>query len=136
LRIYRCPSDPTTSGDPFYGPCSYPTNNLLCATRVRIPESVPRGTAETILFAEKYGACSYWAMVWGREVPWYVADETFGFQVQPQSCDPKLPQTPHREGIQTGMLDGSVRMFARDTNPRIWFVANAPAHLQDTGGEP
>jgi hypothetical protein len=101
-----------------------------------MPESVPRGTAETILFAEKYGACSYWAMVWGREVPWYVADKTSGFQMQPQTCDPKLPQTPHREAIQAGMLDGSVRMFARDTDPRIWFAANNPAQLGANGSDP
>jgi hypothetical protein len=101
-----------------------------------MPESVPRGTAETILLAEKYGACSYWAMVWGREVPWYVADEASGFQNQPQTCDPKLPQTPHREGIQAGMLDGSVRMFARDTHPRIWFAANNPAEPEGNGSDP
>ena len=29
MRVYRCPADATQTGDPFYGPGNYATNNLL-----------------------------------------------------------------------------------------------------------
>src|SRR5215472_5119981 len=71
----------TTPSDTFYGPGNYATNNLLVGTRVRLgnspsadPDACPDGTSNTVLFAEKYAACSYWALQSGREVPWYVAD--------------------------------------------------------------
>jgi hypothetical protein len=124
LKTFRCPSDPTTSGDPFYGPGNYATNNLICAKRTRLAHDFPNGTSGTILFAEKYGACSYWALAEGREVPWYVADELSGFQIRPLECDPSLPQSPHRGCIQVSMADGSARSVASSTSPAAWYAMN------------
>jgi hypothetical protein len=58
-----------------------------------------------LLFAEKYGACSYWAMTDGEQTPWYLADANSGYQVRPAACDPALRQMPHRCGIPVGMDD-------------------------------
>lgn len=87
IKLYVCPADPSsTSGQytrdgtfgteaksridalpnpngnpPYYGPSSYCSNNLLFNTRVRLPGSIPAGTSNTIMFAEKFQATSYWA---------------------------------------------------------------------------
>lgn len=89
--------------------------------------------AHTVLFAEKYAACSFWALAEGEAVPWYEADPTSGFQVRPAVCDPRLPQTPHSEGIQVGMADGSVRLVGRGLSPAIWYAAQTPAGGEEWG---
>jgi hypothetical protein len=38
-------------------------------------------------------------------------------------CDPRLPGTPHRAGMQVAMADGSVRVFAPDTTPWVFWSA-------------
>jgi len=40
-----------------------------------------------------------------------------------QPCDPRLPGTPHRGGMQVVMMDGSVRVFTTDTNPTVFWSA-------------
>jgi prepilin-type processing-associated H-X9-DG protein len=108
----------------------------LVQNRVSLtPESVPDGLAFTILFAEKYAACSYWALTSGRQVPWYVATPSSGFQVTPEQCDASLPQTPHRAGINVAMGDGSVRLVSPAVSPRTWFAANTPAGGEHLGKE-
>jgi hypothetical protein len=136
LKIYRCPTDPTTSGDPFFGPCSYPTNNLICAKRTKIPLDFPGGTSRALLFAEKYGACSYWALTEGREVPWYVANEVSGFQIRPQECDPTLPQSPHRGCINVATADGATRTVYGSVSPHVWYEMNTTAGCDDLGEAP
>jgi prepilin-type processing-associated H-X9-DG protein len=42
-------------------------------------------------------------------------------------CDPRLPGTPHRRGMQVAMADGSVRIFTRETDPRVFWAACMPA---------
>jgi hypothetical protein len=137
VRIYRCPADPTTTGNASFGPGNYVTNNLLFKDRVRYeakslpdgttqPSSFPKGTAYTILFAEKYAECSFWAVTSGPQVPWYGAHETSGFQVLPERCDPTLPQTPHHSGMQVVMADGSARHVSPSIDPGMWYAANNP----------
>ena len=95
-----------------------------------------RRAAYTVLFAEKYAACSYWALTDGREVPWYTADPSSGFQVRPPVCDPALPQTPHPAGMPVGMADGSVRLVGRSVSPATWYAAHTPAGGEKLGSEP
>ncbi|MDY3559326.1 hypothetical protein R5W23_000317 [Gemmata sp. JC673] len=42
-----------------------------------------------------------------------------------QPCDPRLPGTPHRTGMPTAMSDGSVRVFAREVDPGVFWSACA-----------
>jgi hypothetical protein len=42
-------------------------------------------------------------------------------------CDPRLPGTPHRQGMQTILADGSVRVFGPDTSPWVFWAACTPA---------
>jgi len=43
-----------------------------------------------------------------------------------QPCDPRLPGTPHRGGMQAAMADASVRVFALDTSPWVFWSACPP----------
>jgi hypothetical protein len=45
---------------------------------------------------------------------------------QGQSCDPRLPGSPHRAGMQATMTDGSARVFAPDTEPWVFWTACSP----------
>ncbi|HEX5269945.1 MAG TPA: H-X9-DG-CTERM domain-containing protein [Gemmataceae bacterium] len=74
-------------------------------------------------------------MTEGEPVPWYVADPKSGFQTRPVRCDPALPQTPHRAGIQVGMADGSVRLMATGTDPAVWYAAHSATSPGDTDWE-
>jgi hypothetical protein len=121
LRGFRCPADATVTGDPGYGPGNYASNHLLLRQRLQLNTLADRGTSNVLLFAEKYAACSYWALTEGEQAPWYLPDANSGFQVRPAACDPALPQTPHRAGIQVGMADASVRTLPPDTDPREWL---------------
>ncbi len=38
-------------------------------------------------------------------------------------CDPRLPGTPHKAGMNVAMADGSVRVFAPDTEPWVFWAA-------------
>ena len=40
-----------------------------------------------------------------------------------QACDPRLPGTPHRGGLQAAMGDGSVRVFAPGTDAWVFWAA-------------
>ena len=42
-------------------------------------------------------------------------------------CDPRMPGTPHRRGLQAAMADGSVRVFGSDTSPWAFWAACDPA---------
>ncbi len=89
-----------------------------------------------MLFAEKYAACSYWALAKGECVPWYVPTPTTGFQVRPEECDPTMPQSPHLMGIQIGLADGSVRTVPAGTSSRTWFAAHTAAGGEELGEGP
>jgi hypothetical protein len=41
-------------------------------------------------------------------------------------CDPGLPGTPHRLGMQAVMADGSLRVFGPDTSPWVFWTACEP----------
>jgi hypothetical protein len=137
LKGFRCPADQTTSGDPFYGPGNYASNNLVLVRRVRIgPDDFPDGTEYTVLFAEKYAACSYWALAQGECVPWYVPTPASGFQQRPQECDPTMPQTAHRSGIMVGLANGSTRLVPNSVSPATWYAAHTAAGGETLGEGP
>jgi hypothetical protein len=43
-----------------------------------------------------------------------------------QACDPRLPGSPHRAGLQVALADGSVRVFAPDTSAWVFWSACLP----------
>jgi prepilin-type processing-associated H-X9-DG protein len=48
-------------------------------------------------------------------------------------CDPRLPATPHRAGLNVAMADGSVRTFAPDTPEWLFWAACTPAGQEAQG---
>jgi prepilin-type processing-associated H-X9-DG protein len=80
--MFICPSDPTIPNGPPTanangltaaggdwptgtgngGPGNYASNNLIMNQVAKLPGSFPDGTSNTVLFAEKYAACSWWAL--------------------------------------------------------------------------
>jgi prepilin-type N-terminal cleavage/methylation domain-containing protein len=138
IASFRCPGDPSTSRG-ANGPGNYATNDLLFHsnagnTRVTL-STIPDGASNTILFAEKYAACSNWASVAdGAPVncykPAYMAKAgaPYPFQVNPpvNQCDCAVPQTSHGHVIQVGMGDGSVRGVHSNISSAIWYAGNDP----------
>jgi prepilin-type processing-associated H-X9-DG protein len=63
-----------------------------------------------------------------KDAPPQAAD--FPTPIQPlrkdQPCDPRLPGSMHNAGMQVAMADGSVRTFAADTEPWVFWSACAP----------
>jgi prepilin-type N-terminal cleavage/methylation domain-containing protein len=176
VATFVCPSDPSVGSSGTvkdadgtdWGAASYAANvQVFCKVNpdatlddpqfyARIPASIPDGTSNTILFAEKYALCSnsnypvggnlwaYW--VTGGEVSplhpgfaisWngYSIGPGSKFQPQPRpfvgNCDPTLASSPHSGGIHVGMGDASVRFLTNGISPYTWWYLCTPA-----GGEP
>src|SRR5262249_3923040 len=155
VKTYLCPSDPSVGSPgglgPSWAPGDYAGNYRVFGTGGpqtgqglgRIPTSIPDGTSNTILFAEKYARCHDQGTAWARidTDPW---QPTFGvfvfgpasrFQVRPtpfdgSACDPRLASTPHGSGMQVCLADGSVRSLMAGISPQTWWAACTPA-----GGE-
>ena len=137
IKMFRCPTDPSRTNSATYGAGNYASNNLLFNNPVKIPGSLPDGTSNTVMFAEKYAACSYWANPSTdptTTVPWYIATTATGIQVVPTACNNILPSTPHPGGIQTALGDGSVRTVSSSMSPTTWFAANTPNGGEILGG--
>jgi hypothetical protein len=179
VKKFICPSDP--SARPLDGMCtngwagsSYGANFLVFANpdpadiddpdglglhgtegawgaQLNIPEGFPKGTAHTILFAEKYVSCGD-STVWGAnragsawawpnhdvrfapavamEYPWKDAT-TLQVQPVPTACDYRRAQTGHSYGMEIGMVDGS----GRSVSPRVLATIYQRA-MQPHGNEP
>jgi prepilin-type N-terminal cleavage/methylation domain-containing protein len=127
----------STSNGPDYSP--------------RLEADFPDGTSSTILVTEKYARCSnpdyplggnFWATypydpsilaflpAYGVPLNGYSTGPASKFQTRPTpfagKCDPTLASSPHPGGIQTGMVDGSVRRLADSITPFTWWYLTTP----------
>jgi prepilin-type N-terminal cleavage/methylation domain-containing protein len=168
LKVFACPSDPSVGDGRVYdergtgwGGSSYAINSWLYSTvgprgnfvapagGARIPSSIPDGTSNTMLHAEKYTNCtnadnlfggSSWSYDRLDDDAWYlwagslVANAQSMFLRQPTpfqgNCDPTLFSTPHPGGMVVSLCDGSVRTVSASISPTTWWYVNTPA-----GGE-
>jgi len=150
VKLFECPSDPTIPGLTTYpagcyvtnGNTAYPgsgTASSLFATNV-VLTNIPDGTAYTVMFAEKYGACSSWSQTGslatqpipgagngtvvttqGGWNPSYVMAPTAGVIPPPARTtqdvlDCSLPHSGHPGGINVGMCDGSAKTVPPTVN--------------------
>jgi prepilin-type processing-associated H-X9-DG protein len=173
VDVYICPADPSVPGTRqalcsmgnTWGVASYAANvQVVCRVdslgRLRstqhyaqLPASVPDGTSNTLLLAEKYAQCfntyypyggNYWAYYFtgsshlqpyhpGYAVSWnsWSIGPLSKFQVQPRpyngNCDPTLASTPHSGGMHSAFVDGSVRFLAATITPYTWWYLCTPA---------
>ena len=141
VEAYLCPSDTSGGASHVYqgwlATCSYAANYLLFepegATLMRIPD----GLANTFMFSERYQICKNEPCAWAYTgetnwAPLFAYSNHGKFQIMPtqEQCDPSLPQTAHRTGIQVAMCDGSVHNLAPTMRAQTWYYACTPA-----GGE-
>lgn len=169
IPIYVCPSDPTAgpalADDQVrvFATCSYAGNaQVLCQVNQAgvltwvenkaTLNSIPDGTSNTILFAEKYARCTNALNPWrvggtcwaysqigpparpmhpGFAISWTAASigESSIFQVQPDpaDCDPTRTSTAHRGGMQVVLADASVRQLSPAIGGGTWWALCTPA---------
>jgi prepilin-type N-terminal cleavage/methylation domain-containing protein len=149
VKTYLCPSDPTTSSSGFpntngwAAAGNYGANYLIFggwnSPLPAIPRTFTDGTSNTIMFAEKYGACgpasatvnSFWDDWGGGNTAVFMRDCVGGnckFQVQPTqaNCVPALAQTPHTGGMLVTLGDASVRVLNNGMSGNTFYYACTP----------
>jgi prepilin-type N-terminal cleavage/methylation domain-containing protein len=149
-KVARCPSDTTVPANGLvhnaWGPTNYVANYHALAganaARYRVwagpvpLTSATDGLTNTVLFAEAYADCdrigrialhSWWYHNFGLD--WYQQPNTFPFQSRPlkRDCVNWQTQAIHHAGIQTALLDGSVRTVRDGVRPATWAAALLPA---------
>src|SRR5207248_9775903 len=108
---------------------------------VSLANGFPDGTAQTILYAERYGSCGGVTAAWLRDTPDPSAP-VFAYngpdpgtvdvrlpQIAPPAadCDPRATQSPHSGCALVGMADGSVRLVGAGVTLEAWRSAVLPA---------
>jgi prepilin-type N-terminal cleavage/methylation domain-containing protein/prepilin-type processing-associated H-X9-DG protein len=127
-----------------------------------LPSSIPDGLSNTIMFTERYGTCgssgnanspstagNLWADSWQTWRPIFClpnfakAATAPGyspcamFQVRPNwvsSCDNSRAHSPHENGINVCLADGSVRFISQNINPTTWADLCDPQDGNVIGG--
>jgi type II secretory pathway pseudopilin PulG len=173
VKTYVCPADPSTQNGQSpnaspWGTCSYGANgqvfsvndaNGVCTAwdAGRKIQTITDGSSNTILYSEKYGACtnpnvsggqggSLWGVEWGPWLPVFMNTAAGGgnayagnqptamFQMNPNPwdkvCDPYRANSPHTAIIQASLGDGSVRSINSGMSVTTWWYACTPC-----GGE-
>jgi prepilin-type processing-associated H-X9-DG protein len=142
IRTYICPDDKSHEGSGLYNDwlatSNYASNFLAFGlTGARFPAGFTDGTSNTIIFTEKLQICNGGPNAWAYSgdadwAPIFARASQAKFQVlpKPDQCNPALPQSPHPNGINVGMADGSARLVNEAISPLTWYSACTP-----NGGE-
>ncbi len=151
LGFFLCPADTTANGlrdipmtlpdgtVGYYATGNYAANRAL-PWGAKLPESALPESANLVVFGERPQVCrtaggeevfNLWGL--GFESPHAPVFTATAFQwVRPGvPCDPRVPGTPHRGGMQAAMADASVRVFSHDTDPAVFWAACRPGTATD-----
>jgi prepilin-type N-terminal cleavage/methylation domain-containing protein len=160
IPILICPSDPSLNSNIQrygYASTSYSGNLLVFDPRGpgTIVTSMPDGTSNTVIFAERYKVCApswggytgpAWAMhpayvghgwdtpvfgwheIGGGYDPSFNGGVSYPFQIAPNpaACDWRVTQGAHTGAMQVGLGDGSVRGVSTGVSQLTWSYACTP----------
>jgi prepilin-type N-terminal cleavage/methylation domain-containing protein len=171
---FVCPLDPSVPMGPYadvvggrsWGTSSYAGNYLVFGVvdsafrptsdqgAATLANSFGDGTANTLMYVERYAVCElnasglrraclwdWWQVVWSQAGNDYrptigfatTANDNVGaaslFQVRPPAgnCDPSRAATPHAGGMVVTMADASVRTISPTISGVTWWAACTPA---------
>lgn len=153
--VLRCPADPSAPDGAVelsnpqcrVGVTTYAANlqvfgNYKYRTgRAALDRSFPDGTAQTVLFTERYGQCGDGLSMWLEHAP-TIRAPVFAFRdgltgaavvnqpqitPRPGECNPQTTQSPHPGAILAAMADGGVRAAGPSIPLGMWRAAILPA---------
>jgi len=145
VAVFINPADPSYDTAVLQGLASYAANSWVFENTPRLPQSIPDGTSQTLGFAEHYAACQQpdgqtTRFAWTEcantfpYVPatfgWKDPERTFQVVLPLNGCSSPIAQTPHRGGMLTALMDGSVRILYPSMSYATYWRAVTPA-----GGE-
>ncbi len=153
--------DNTYSSSRYQGVTYSPTVPLYQGPGSTLMASIPDGTSNTILIAEKYAQCEtaqfgilrgcmwdWWETGGFVYHPLFAWETWWGTGIGPQSkfqvrpypfkmpngnCDPARAATSHTSGMQVGLADGSVRVVSADMSGATWWAACTPNNFDAMG---
>jgi prepilin-type N-terminal cleavage/methylation domain-containing protein len=158
VKVFLGPADPSMPADGIvtmmgmpYGGCSYASNSLVFGNApgggATLANSFPDGTANTIVFGQRYTNCNGTQVGWQMGMcgfpptwPFDYTTATFPTLPLPQmapvftACDCTLLQSSYQAGMLVGMADGSVRLVSSDVSQHSWNLALNPADGQAFDG--
>ncbi len=140
VKSYLCPSDPSTTFSAANwnsGALSYAQNAQVFPVYwngyTRYPAGIVDGTAYTVFFTDQNAECTGFWPDWGPSIMDATWPQPTGpasmFIVKPSASCPfgtntqYVPVSPHNNGINVGMADGSVRFVNQSINPNTWWSA-------------
>lgn len=139
LRLFADPRDASAPPDFVYkgwlATTSYPCNWMVFKDGTnRFPASIPDGTSNTLMFAQRYQMCNGNPTAWGYAdlyywAPMFAYYGTEKFQLAPPvaDCDPTRPQSIGGSSILTGFCDGSARPIRAEIGALTWYYLCDPA---------
>ncbi|MDB5311504.1 MAG: pulG 14 [Gemmataceae bacterium] len=163
IKVYLSPADPTTGAAlaAKEDVASYAVNGVAFRTWAHIPASFSDGTSNTIAFAEHYAFdchqvyfSTFFDSISFGDIPhratfadvldmsifpsggeYDVPEATFQAAPHPSDCIPGLAQTPHRSGMLTALVDGSVRVIGASISPKTYWATVTPSAGDALGGD-
>jgi hypothetical protein len=138
VKVFLAPNDPSAPPNHLYNGwlalCNYAANYLVFADGgARIPASIPDGTSNTLIFAQRYQMCNGQPHAWDYDglyywTPMFAYYSTEIFQTVPaaKDCDPERAQGLSPDGILVGVADGSVRFLTPKLSSYTWLLACQP----------